>query len=261
MTGPAAVDRALADEVVDRLGLTGLRPDGEGVAAFYGAWCRSIPFDNLRKLHALRTGASPLPGDTPDDFFRAWLEHGTGGTCWASSGALGALAVHLGFDAALVVGSMLDLPEPNHGSVVIDVDGTVWLTDSSLLLGTPHRLVPEGSHTTCRGYRSRLAPDGNTWMLVTDSPRGDLPCRLRDGARTAEEYRERHERTRAASVFNEAPHVLRHLDGGVQFLVDRDLIVWTEGGPTTTALGEDARRGWLREAGFSDAVVGAALDG
>ena len=261
MNGPAAVDRALADEVVDRLGLAGLTPDDDGVAAFYGAWCRSVPFDNLRKLAALRAGTSPLPGDTPDDFFRAWLDVGTGGTCWSSSGALGALAAHLGFDAALVVGSMLDLPEPNHGSVVIQVEDRAWLVDSSMLTGAPHRFAAEGSRTDRAGYRSRLAPDGGTWMMVTDTPRGDLPCRLHPGPRTAEEYRERHERTRAFSVFNEAPYVLRHLDGAVQCLFDRQLTVWSEAGPSTTTLDEPARRDWLRAAGFSDAVVDDALPG
>jgi N-hydroxyarylamine O-acetyltransferase len=253
------VDPRLGDEVVDRLGLTGLVPDDDGVAAFYGAWCRSVPFDNLRKLHALREGTTPLPGNSPDDFFRAWLDHGTGGTCWASSGALGALAAHLGFDAALVVGSMLDLPEPNHGSVVIQTAGGAWLVDSSMLTGTPHRFAPEGSRTEAAGYRSRLDPDGETWMLVTDSPRGKLPCRLHPGPRTAEEHRRRHDRTRSASVFNDSPYVLRHIDGAVQCLLDRQLIVWSEEGPSTSVLDDDARRSWFRLAGFSDPVVDAAL--
>lgn len=259
MNGPAAIEGGLADEVVDRLGLTSLVPDDDGVATFYGAWCRAVPFDNLRKLVGLRTGASPLPGDSPDDFFRAWLEHGTGGTCWSSSGALGALAAHLGFDAALVVGSMLDLPEPNHGSVVIQVGSRAWLADSSLLTGAPHRLDPDGSRTDAGGYRSRLAPDGDTWMLVTDSPRGELPCRLHPGARTTDEYRERHERTRAFSVFNQAPYVLRHLDGSVQCLLDRQLTVWSADAATTAALDDEGRRAWLRAAGFSDPVVADAL--
>jgi N-hydroxyarylamine O-acetyltransferase len=256
---PVAVDRALADEVVDRLGLTGLTPDDAGVAAFYRAWCRSIPFDNLRKLHALGAGISPLPGDTPDDFFRAWLDHGTGGTCWSSSGALGALAASLGFDAALVVGSMLDLPEPNHGSVVIQVGDRAWLVDSSMLTGTPHRFAADGSRTDAGGYRSGLTPDGDTWMMVTDTARGELPCRLHPGPRTAAEYRERHERTRAFSVFNEVPYVLRHLDGSVQCLLDRQLTVWSEDGARTTTLDNGARREWLRAAGFSDAAVADAL--
>jgi N-hydroxyarylamine O-acetyltransferase len=259
VNGPAAIDARLANEVVDRLGLSGVDHDDDGVATFYAAWCRSVPFDNLRKLPALRAGTRPLPGDTPDDFFRAWLDHGTGGTCWASSGALGSLAASLGFDAALVVGSMLDLPEPNHGSVVIDVEGTAWLTDSSLLTGAPHRLVPEGSRTDAGGYRSRIEPDGDTWMMVTDTARGELPCRLHPGVRTADEYRERHERTRGFSVFNEAPYVLRHLDGRVQCLIDRTLTVWSDEGPTATTFDDDARREWLRTAGFSDGVVADAL--
>jgi hypothetical protein len=98
-------------------------------------------------------------------------------------------------------------------------------------------------------------------MVVTDSPRGDLPCRLHPGPRTAEEYRERHERTRAFSVFNEAPYVLRPLDGAVQCLVDRQLVVWAGGPPTTTTLDDGARRDWLRAAGYSGTVVAAALDG
>jgi hypothetical protein len=167
--------------------------------------------------------------------------------------------VHLGFDAALVVGSMLDLPEPNHGSVVIDVDGRRWLTDSSMLTGRPHRFATEGSRTAWAGYRSRLDPDGDTWMLVTDSPRGDLPCRLHPGPRTVEEYRERHERTRALSVFNETPYVLRQLDGSVHCLLDRQLLVWSEQGPSTSLLDDDGRRAWLRIAGFSHEVVAEAL--
>jgi len=41
--------------------------------------------DNVRKLIHLRANdPAPLPGDTPEDFFGAWLVHGAGGTCWAT---------------------------------------------------------------------------------------------------------------------------------------------------------------------------------
>jgi len=42
-----------------------------------------VPFDNVRKLIHVKSGkAGPLPGGTAEDFFTAWLRHGTGGTCW-----------------------------------------------------------------------------------------------------------------------------------------------------------------------------------
>ena len=242
--------------------MDGVTHDDAGVAALYAAWCRHVPFDNLRKLVALRTGdPRPLPGDEPDDFFRACLDHGTGGTCWSSSGALGALADHLGFRTALGAGSVFDLPEENHGTAVVEVGDVCWMLDSSMLTGTPHRLGGELSRTECHGYRSRLEPDGDSWMMHTDSSIGELPCRINPGARSTDEYRERHEKTRSWSVFNDTPYVLRHVGESVQCLRDLALTVWSPAGTASSTLDPEERRAWLVEtAGFSAAVVADVLD-
>jgi N-hydroxyarylamine O-acetyltransferase len=59
-------------------------PTFGGLQTLYAAWCRKVPFDNVRKLiHLRRQDSSPLPGNNVGDFFEAWLRHGTGGTCWA----------------------------------------------------------------------------------------------------------------------------------------------------------------------------------
>ena len=86
----STLDTALVERVLDRLGLTS-KPEVSlaGLADLYGAWCRKVPFDNIRKLIHVRAGNSAtLPGRTPNEFFEAWLAHGTGATCWAGNGAL-----------------------------------------------------------------------------------------------------------------------------------------------------------------------------
>jgi uncharacterized membrane protein len=81
-----------------------------------------VPFDNVRKLIALRLAhAPPLPGTYAADFFEHWLAHGTGGTCWSSSNALQMLLVALGFTTRRIAGSMRDLGIITHGSTQLMV--------------------------------------------------------------------------------------------------------------------------------------------
>ena len=78
----------LVEAVLARLDVERPSPDLEGLQSVYGAWCRSVPFDNTRKLiHLSEDLDGPLPGSTAEDFFDAWLRLGTGGTCWAGNGA------------------------------------------------------------------------------------------------------------------------------------------------------------------------------
>ena len=117
----AKLSPPLRERVLAKLGFAGSpAPTFENLGAIYAAWCRGVPFDNVRKLIHVRAGNSgPLPGSTAEDFLEAWLKHGTGGTCWSGAGAFHALLASLGFDAARGVGTMLVAPDlpPNHGSV------------------------------------------------------------------------------------------------------------------------------------------------
>ena len=91
-----------------KLGVARPAPDRDGLAAVYGAWCRRVPFDNVRKMiHVRAEDPGPLPGDDPTEFFESWLAHGAGGTCWAGNGALFALLQALGFSASRGVATML----------------------------------------------------------------------------------------------------------------------------------------------------------
>ena len=193
--------------VLARLGVERPNLDLEGLRSLYGAWCRSVPFDNTRKLiHVFEERDGPLPGSTADDFFDAWLRLGTGGTCWAGNGALHDLLEALGFKVDRAIATMLlrrDAPAPNHGTVVVTVDGRRYVTDASILSGEPLDLLEDGEAPN-PGPLPRLdRVDGKPavmWRMVR-APEG-FPCRIDRIGAGADEFEELHGRTRAWSPFN-----------------------------------------------------------
>src|SRR5258707_14482929 len=143
------MDAGLTEDVLERLGVAGLAnrptPDVADLRRVYAAWCEAVPFDNvLKMIHIAEGRGGLLPGSTAEDFFASWLEHGTGGTCWAGNGALHDLLAAAGFDVEHATATMLTRPEvvlPNHGSVVVTLGAERWITDASILSGRPIRLT------------------------------------------------------------------------------------------------------------------------
>jgi N-hydroxyarylamine O-acetyltransferase len=197
----------LVEAVLARLDVERPSPDLEGLRTVYGAWCRSVPFDNTRKLIHLSEGLDgPLPGSTAEDFFDAWLRLGTGGTCWAGNGALHELLAALGFQVDRGIATMLlrrDAPTPNHGTVIVTAGGRRYVTDASILSGEPLPLLEPGD-PPATGPLPRLEwVDGKPavmWRMVR-APDG-FPCRIDRIGAEAEEFDELHRRTRAWSPFN-----------------------------------------------------------
>ena len=107
------------DSVLEKLGLRSLPAANlDGLWALYAAWCARVPFDNIRKMTALRRcGRHELPGMDAAEFLEFWLGDGSGGTCWPTSNALFELARLLGFEAARIAGDMRDLGVISHASV------------------------------------------------------------------------------------------------------------------------------------------------
>lgn len=162
MTDTHGLSPALVERVLEGLGLEA-PPDisREGVEDLYAAWCRRVPFDNVRKLIHLRNGgAGSLPGDDPASFFEPWLEHGTGATCWAGSGAMWALLAALGFRAQRVLATITFAPDlpPNHGSTIVDIGGDRLdvIGASAEQVGERHESV--GTH--CPIWRNRSERSG-----------------------------------------------------------------------------------------------------
>jgi len=199
----------LLERVLLRLGLSARpEPTLDGLQTLYAAWCRQVPFDNVRKLiHLHKHDPGPLPGDDAVDFFEAWLTHGTGGTCWAGNGALHALLVTLGFRAYRGMGTMLVAPHvpPNHGTVVVACDDTSYVVDASILHDEPLRLDADTATAVVHpAWGVRCTRRDGLWYIrwhPLHMPDG-LDCRIEHTYVTRETFQDRHEQTRPWSPFN-----------------------------------------------------------
>ena len=176
----------------------------EGLAEVYAAWCRRVPFDNIRKTIDLKSGGR-LSGLDPDEFFENWLEYGSGGTCWPSSNALCTLLQAIGFDARLVAGSMYDLGSINHGTVMVCIDGQDWLTDTCMLTNRPVPVNGEFFIDNSKQMAIEVEPDGDShviWYDFVPSP-AYVPCRILSDPAAPTLFEERYEVfSREYSPFN-----------------------------------------------------------
>jgi N-hydroxyarylamine O-acetyltransferase len=253
---PRLVERALS-----RLGFSSApKPDRAGLDALYLAWCRNVPFDNVRKRIALAQGGSePLPGGRPEDFLSAWLEHGTGGTCWPSSNGLHALVAACGFDVRRISGSMFDRNDHNHGSLIVRLDGAEWMVDSSIENDVPiplergvARAIDDPIHPI------RVEPVGESFRVhwgMTQST-DTLPCRLMQDPVDEAFYLERYEISRGYSVFNNALYARKNFPGRLVSFIGRKRHEKTAGGVVSGELSDTELRGALvEELGYSEPIV------
>lgn len=193
--------------VLEKLEIDRPPQDLAGLRAVYAAWCRAVSFDNVLKLiHTAEERPGPLPGSTPDSFFQAWLECGAGGTCWAGNGALHGLLEALGFGVERAIATMLPAGaarEPNHGSVVVAIEGERWITDASILSGEPIR-IPEPGEPAESGPLPRLEWLGDRpaviWRILR-AP-GGFPCRIERIGAGAAEWDAFHRQSGVWSPFN-----------------------------------------------------------
>lgn len=252
---------ALVERAFERLGFAKKpAPDRAGLEALYAAWCRGVPFDNVRKRIALaRGGSEPLPGGRPDDFLAAWLEHGTSGTCWPSSNGLHALVSAAGFEVRRISASMFDRSDHNHGSLVVRLDGAEWMVDSSILCGAPIRLDRErASDNGDRVHPIRVEPSSAGllvhWGMTQSS--ATIPCRLMQDPVDEAFYLERYEISRGYSVFNNALYARKNSPGLLLSLVGRVRHEKTAEGVTSRELAvPELRRALVEELGYSPAIV------
>src|SRR5262249_10811296 len=158
-----------------------------------------------KMIHVFEELPGALPGSTAENFFRSWLEHGTGGTCWAGNGALHDLLAALGFEVERALATMLmssDTPGPNHGSVLAPVEGDQWVTDASIRRGEPLRIVDPVDADPAQPLPRIDWLDGKpavVWRSLR-VPTG-FPCRIEQIGATTNEFDALHERTADWSPF------------------------------------------------------------
>lgn len=226
------------DEVAERLGFAERpAPTAEGLAQVYSAWCRQVPFDNLRKLVALHFDLPQIPGIEPADFFAAWQLTGAGATCWGSNNALHALLVGLGFDAQLTAASMFDV-DKNHGTTIVTIDGQRLIVDTALHGDVPAPMIAgETTVVSYFGYETTVRSDENGWLFdhPTPDPAFRIPCRIL-GDLTLETTVAANEKTRGWSPFNTGIMAGINDDAGVWMLKDNGLARFDADGLATRDL-------------------------
>jgi N-hydroxyarylamine O-acetyltransferase len=262
-----SVNREQVVAVTARLEVDPPEPDLAGLRAVYEAWCGAVPFDNVLKLiHIAEGRPGPLPGSATADFFAAWLEHGTGGTCWAGNAALHDLLEALGFDVVRATATMLASPDvrgPNHGTVIVAVEGERWIADASILSGEPIRIPAAGEHTAAGPlprfewldrrpavvWRTLAAPDG-------------FRCRIdRVDVNTAE-WDALHQRTAGWGPFNYQlnARVMRG-DTSLGFSSGQWFVFGADGALSASPLGREARiRFLVEELGISEELADRVPD-
>ena len=264
-----AVQPDLLDEVLEKFGLSG-RPElnTEGLSAVYNAWCESVSFDNVQKrVYMAENRSGPLPGIEPAEFFQNFVTHGTGGTCWPSSGGLWALVDGLGFDAHRVSGNMIvpvPLEEPNHGTTAVHIEGQTVLVDSSILNHAPIPLVEgEDSSTDVPLNETQIEWVGDTWQVhwLPGHGRDEIIMKL-DGpgvgeSRSFEFWAHRSEVSRGSSLFNDALYIRRSVPGGIRTIGRGALIAISGSGEVEVSeIDMDARNQELIETfGLSEEIV------
>ncbi len=258
------ISAPLAERVLARLGFAAApAPNRAGLDALYAAWCRSVPFDNVRKLIHLRANdPAPLPGDSPEEFFAAWLASGAGGTCWALHGALCALLEACGFEARRALATMLVAPDlpPNHGSVTVQLDGETLLVDGTLQHGTPLALdAARATEIVHPAWGVRARPAGANWLVRWRSPfrLEGMDCRIDSLTGDAAEFRTYHEATRAWSPFNFQLSLRIHRNGGVLGATRGERIDIDAAGAVSRAplVGAERLRFLIEEAGIGEALA------
>ena len=218
------ISAALLKAVLSKLGLP-RRPvvDLGGLSQIYAAYSGHIPNDNVQKrIWLVGERSGPVTGGDPTEFFKNWLTHGTGGTCFPANGALCDLLVTLGFDAWRILGSVMMEgieQDGNHGTVLVRIDDTDYLVDAQLAAFSVLPLVTgkpastgAGIHDISaipfgRGFDVKWYPGSNRQVpMVTRLDQ----CGPVDHGTFLSQYELSALRDRRRSPFNEALFVGRH---------------------------------------------------
>ena len=255
----------LVEQVLQKLGLQ-KHPGSDltGLEILYGRWCRKVPFDNLQKRLFFSTGGEgPLPGHTAKNFFQDWLAYGTGGTCWAVSHAMHDLLKALGFNARRASGTMLTsatVRGPNHGTVVVTLDGAQYLIDGSMLTERPLPLK-EGAPSEAWHLAAQIQFEkrADQWQFFC-RPLHRLAgvwCRIDAIDISVSAFDQYYEGTRAWSPFNFALYTrINTQDQVTGIIADQKITIKPDGQATSEALQSAERVKFLVEhVGIAEEII------
>ncbi len=260
----------LLERVLEKLGLTE-RPslDLAGLNTLYAAYCGNVPaIDNIRKrIWFAGERRGPLPGGVAADYFENWLDHGTGGTCWPTNGAVHALVHSLGFDARRIAGCIImeEYPGTNHGSVLVTLEGVDYLIDGNLGAFKVLPLVPGRTTSTGDGLHAISAVPIEAGFDVIWYRSHDrlepLTFRTEPEHDPVDQafFLARYDLTKQLSVFNDALFICRRFPEFIVTLGRKNkMTVAADGTMTKTEINDTERRRVLvEEFGISEEIAEA----
>lgn len=256
----SALSKDLITRVLHRLELSEpLGTDLQTLQRLYYAWCMNVPFDNLRKMIALKSEhKKSLPGLDAADYFENWLKNGCGATCWPTANAFYELLISTGFDARRIAGFMRDLGVLNHGSVSVIVNGQNYIAEPSLLLNNVFPLSQDTIIQNDIVYPAEIEKEEESHLIWIQSPPGNdfFYCRIIINPVEFTIFDERYEASRERSIFNQRLYARRNYPGKLIILWGNSYFSKTLNGIEHKELsGDEVCQALRSEIGISEKLI------
>lgn len=124
-TADVVLDHAVLQRYLGLLGVRQKRPVFDALAELVAAQIMRVPFENISKLHRLRSGTAGLAGI--ETFLDGIEQYNFGGTCYSNNFHFYTLLASLGYDVRLC---SADMANPDvHMVIIARVDGREFLVD------------------------------------------------------------------------------------------------------------------------------------
>ena len=208
------------EQFLERIGYsTRPEPTLEILNAIYKSWCRDIGYDNvLKRIYFAENHEGPFPVMNPNDFLKTWMKHGTSGSCWPSGEALYSVLSLTGFKVERVAGQMLecnDPMDPNHGAMIVNVDGKYYHTDPGIVSEDVLQLIDgKATQTDNKAFGVWSKGDGHVWWRPGHS-RTPIEIETKYRNLTYDYFATRYEKTKEFSLFNSSLYIRRNQNNGI----------------------------------------------
>jgi len=236
-------------------------PDLATLNAIYKFWSRDVGYDNVLKRIYIEEGHSgPFPVMDPSDFIENWMKHGTSGSCWPSSEALYGVLALAGYRPERTAGQMLecnDPMDPNHGAIIVHLDGKRMYVDPGVAAEQALELVPgKPNRTPSEAFGIWDEGDGHVWWRPGHSRRA-IEVVMDLDKLSYEFFADRYEKTKEFSLFNTTLYVRRNRDDGILTYGRGNILrVDTQGELTAEPIDESEIPAFLIEQmGLSEEIV------
>lgn len=212
--------RNVYERLLERIGFSGdPEPNIETLNRIYKFWCRDVGYDNvLKRIYIDEGHTGPFPVMDPNDFLESWMKHGTSGSCWPSSEALYGVLALAGFVPERVAGQMLecnDPMDPNHGAIIVHLDGKRLYVDPGMAAEVALEIVPgKPNRTASKAFGIWDEGDGHIWWQPGHSRRA-IEAVMDMENLSYDFFSHRYEKTKEFSLFNTTLYVRRNRDDGI----------------------------------------------